>query len=76
MSIAYLYNVNHIFDLPLSVVGLPEEPIPPMMLWPLIATNIHMTGSAIGSPEDISEMFEVAVKHNVRPWIHKVSDWT
>jgi len=53
-------------------VGLPEEPLPPMTLWPLIATNIHMTGSAIGSPQDINEMFEVAVKHSVRPWIEKI----
>jgi alcohol dehydrogenase (NADP+) len=54
-------------------VGAPEEPIPPMKLWALITTNIHMTGWAIGSPQDINEMFAVAVKHNVRPWIQKVS---
>lgn len=57
----------------LSVVGAPEEPIPSVSLWPLLLSNIHMTGSAIGSPQDIREMFEVAVKHNVRPWIQKVS---
>ena len=57
----------------LSVVGAPDDPIPPMSLWPLLLSNIHMTGWAIGSPQDIKEMFEVAVRHNVRPWIQKVS---
>ena len=60
----------------LPVVGAPDDPIPPMKLWALIRTNIHMTGSAIGSPHDINEMFDVAVKHNIRPWIQKVSDRT
>lgn len=57
----------------LTVVGAPEDPLPPMTLWPLLWGNIHMTGWAIGSPQTINEMFEVAVKQNVRPWIRKVS---
>jgi alcohol dehydrogenase (NADP+) len=44
-----------------------------MNLWTLIATNTQMTGSSIGSPQIINEMLEFAVKHNVRPWIQKVS---
>jgi len=54
-------------------VGAPEEPIPQFSVFPLIMSNIHMTGWAIGSPQDIDEMLEVAVKHNIRPWIQKVS---
>jgi len=53
-------------------VGAPEEPLT-MNIFPLMMKNIHMTGSVIGSPQDISDMLEVAVKHNVRPWIQKVS---
>jgi len=53
-------------------VGAPEDPIPPMTLWPLIIANVHMTGWAIGSPQNINEMFELAVKHNVKPWIQKI----
>src|SRR5258707_5866942 len=57
----------------LSVLGAPEDPMPPISIFTLIFTNIHITGSAIASPQVINEMLEIAAKHNVRPWIQKVS---
>jgi alcohol dehydrogenase (NADP+) len=33
--------------------------------------NVHLGGSAIGSPKVIKEMLELAAKQNVQPWIIK-----
>jgi alcohol dehydrogenase (NADP+) len=49
------------------IVGLPESKLPAMRPQSLFGKSL--TGSLIGSPSDIEEMFRVAVKHNVRPWI-------
>lgn len=49
------------------VVGLPESDLPALRPQSLFGKSL--TGSLIGSPKDIEEMFATAVKHNVRPWI-------
>ena len=33
--------------------------------------NVHIGGSAIGSPVVIKQMLELAAKENVQPWIIK-----
>lgn len=33
--------------------------------------NIHLTGSAIGSPKIIKEMLELAAKQDIKGWIIK-----
>lgn len=50
-------------------VGLPEERLPGIQPQAILGKSI--TGSLIGSPADIKEMFEIAVKHNVKPWIQE-----
>ncbi|GAA5877088.1 hypothetical protein JCM1840_005306 [Sporobolomyces johnsonii] len=55
----------------LVLVGAPEKPLPQISAFPLILSNIHICGSAIGSPKIIREMLEVAAKENVKPWIIK-----
>jgi D-arabinose 1-dehydrogenase-like Zn-dependent alcohol dehydrogenase len=52
-------------------VGAPEEPFPAFSAFALIGKGCKIGGSAIGSPADITEMLEFAVKHNVRPWIQE-----
>lgn len=53
----------------LSVVGLPEEPLRPMRAQALLGRSI--AGSLIGSPQEISDMLELAVKNDIKPWIEK-----
>lgn len=38
----------------------------------LIHGNYYMQGSAIGSPEEIEYMLEVAAKHNIKPWVETI----
>jgi D-arabinose 1-dehydrogenase-like Zn-dependent alcohol dehydrogenase len=53
----------------LILVGAPEEPLPPMPVFPLILGNVFIGGSAIGSPETITEMLELAAKEDLRGWV-------
>ncbi|KAL8286123.1 hypothetical protein RQP46_004611 [Phenoliferia psychrophenolica] len=55
----------------LILVGAPEEPLPSFPAFPLIMNNVHIGGSAIGSPSVIKDMLELAAKENVKPWIIK-----
>ncbi|KAK8858606.1 hypothetical protein IAR55_002835 [Kwoniella newhampshirensis] len=48
------------------VVGLPNSGVPAGG-WALLGKSI--TGSLIGSPKELEEMFDVAVKHNVKTWV-------
>ncbi|RMZ69948.1 hypothetical protein GMOD_00008890 [Pyrenophora seminiperda CCB06] len=50
------------------MVGAPEEPLPGFVAWQLILNRVSVTGSAIGSPRDIRDMFEVVREKGVRPW--------
>lgn len=52
-------------------VGAPEDQLPGFGAFALIQKGCKIGGSSIGSPVDISEMLEFAVKHNVHPWIQE-----
>ncbi|KAA8645589.1 hypothetical protein EYZ11_001797 [Aspergillus tanneri] len=52
-------------------VGVPEQPLPPLMAWSLIQKSVKVTGSSIGSPEDIRQMLQLAAEQRVLPWIQK-----
>ncbi|RXG42083.1 hypothetical protein VDGE_10046 [Verticillium dahliae] len=36
---------------------------------PLLAGRVKMTGSAIGSPAEIRDMFDLSVRQGVKPWV-------
>jgi len=52
-------------------VGAPEQPLPPVMAFSLIQKGVKITGSNIGSPEDIRAMLKLAAEKRVLPWIQK-----
>lgn len=52
-------------------VGAPEGPLPGLPAWSLIQKEIQVTGSNIGSPDDIREMLLLAAEKRVLPWIQK-----
>jgi len=52
-------------------VGAPEEAIPGFNMFALIAKGVKIGGSAIGSPKEIREMLDFAVKKNVHPFIQE-----
>lgn len=54
-------------------VGAPEKPLPQLSAFTLIMGNVHVTGSAIGSPKLIEEMLALAAKSDIHPWIEKRS---
>ena len=54
----------------LIVVGAPENPIPGFNLFILIDKRAKIGGSAIGTPKQIRNMLDLAVKKQVHPWIN------
>lgn len=52
-------------------VGAPEGPLPGLHAWSLIQKEIQVTGSNIGSPDDIRQMLQLAAEKRVLPWIQK-----
>lgn len=52
-------------------VGAPEDPVPQFSAFALIAKNISIGGSAIGSPKQIEEMLLLAAKNKIKPWIQE-----
>lgn len=52
-------------------VGAPEEPLPQLTAWSLIQKSVRVTGSNIGSPDDIRQMLQLAAEKRVLPWIQK-----
>jgi alcohol dehydrogenase (NADP+) len=52
-------------------VGAPESPLPPLTAWSLIQKGVKVTGSNIGSPDDIREMLQLAAEKKVLPWIQE-----
>jgi D-arabinose 1-dehydrogenase-like Zn-dependent alcohol dehydrogenase len=52
------------------VVGVPDGFLD-LPFFSFILGNVHVRGSATGSPTKIKEMFELAVKTNAKPWIQK-----
>ncbi|KAI9797212.1 MAG: hypothetical protein M1833_005621 [Piccolia ochrophora] len=49
-------------------VGAPEDTIPGFGAFALIAKGVKIGGSAIGSPEEIRGMLDLAEKKNVQAW--------
>ncbi|VUC30451.1 unnamed protein product [Clonostachys rosea] len=49
-------------------LGAPEEPLS-LPAFSLIRTRACMTGSVIGSPNEIREMLDLAAAKNIRPWV-------
>ncbi|OXG74502.1 alcohol dehydrogenase [Cryptococcus neoformans var. grubii Br795] len=52
------------------IVGVIPTPLQ-VPAFPLIMHSACVAGSNIGSPKEITEMFEFALKHNIKPWIQK-----
>ncbi|KAG0652922.1 NADP-dependent alcohol dehydrogenase VII [Hyphodiscus hymeniophilus] len=52
-------------------VGAPEDVLPAFNVFALIGKGCKLGGSGIGSPADIAEMFEFAVKNNIHPFIQE-----
>lgn len=52
-------------------VGAPEDALPPLTAWSLIQKSVKVTGSNIGSPEEIREMLALAAERRVLPWVQK-----
>ncbi|KAL2864919.1 Afadin and alpha-actinin-binding-domain-containing protein [Aspergillus lucknowensis] len=50
-------------------VGAPEEPLPALRAFSLIQKGVKVTGSNIGSPEDIRAMLKLAAEKGVKPWV-------
>ncbi|BGP52233.1 hypothetical protein JCM10450v2_008204 [Rhodotorula kratochvilovae] len=55
----------------LILVGAPEKPLPELPAFPFIMGNVHIGGSAIGSPKMINEMLELAAAQGIESWIEK-----
>ena len=53
-------------------VGAPEDKIPGFGAFDLIGKGVKVGGSAIGSPQEIREMLDFAVKHHIHPFIEEV----
>lgn len=60
------------FDGVFVQVGLPDDGFPTFQQKPLIFKRIKITGSLIGSPDDIREMFDLALAKGVKPWISTI----
>jgi alcohol dehydrogenase (NADP+) len=52
-------------------VGAPEGPLPQLHAWSLIQKGVQLTGSNIGSPEDIRQMLQLAAEKRVLPWVEQ-----
>lgn len=60
------------FDGAFVQLGAPEDGLPTINQFPLILKRIKITGSLIGSPQDLRDMLQLAVNQNVRPWIEEI----
>ncbi|KAE8146729.1 Afadin and alpha-actinin-binding-domain-containing protein [Aspergillus avenaceus] len=54
-------------------VGAPEKPLPALPAWSLIQKGVKVTGSSIGSTEDIRQMLRLAAEKKVVPWVQERS---
>lgn len=52
-------------------VGAPEKPLPRVTAFSLMQKGVKLTGSTIGSPEDIRLMLQLAAEKRVLPWVQK-----
>ncbi|WWD21445.1 hypothetical protein CI109_105930 [Kwoniella shandongensis] len=54
------------------LVGVPETgKLPDISPFTIIMNNVHIGGSAIGSPDTIREMLDLVAEKNIQPWISK-----
>jgi len=54
-------------------VGAPDGgELPPINAFTIISNGIKVGGSAIGSPQDIKDMLDLAVQRNIKPWIQQI----
>jgi len=53
------------------LVGAPESGDMKIHPFTLLMSNVHLSGSAIGSPDTIREMLKFVGDHDVHPWIKK-----
>jgi len=54
------------------MVGLPDEPMPGIRAGALTASGVSLAGSSVGSKREALQMLDLAVKHNIKPWIEKM----
>jgi alcohol dehydrogenase (NADP+) len=54
-------------------VGAPEDRLPALSAFSLIAKGCAIGGSSIGSPAEIEEMLQFAAQKNIKPWVEKRS---
>ncbi|KAJ5150848.1 NADP-dependent alcohol dehydrogenase 7 [Penicillium canariense] len=52
-------------------LGIPEDGALEIPAFALIAKSIKLTGSPMGSPEEIREMLELAAAKKIKPWIEE-----
>ncbi|OOF91013.1 hypothetical protein ASPCADRAFT_178086 [Aspergillus carbonarius ITEM 5010] len=53
------------------LVGAPETPLPRIRAWELIGKGVTVTGSNVGSRDDVREMLRVAAEKGVVPWVER-----
>lgn len=53
-------------------VGAPEDVVPPINMFALIAKRVSIAGSLIGSPQDIKNMLKLFVEKGVHTWNNNV----
>ena len=49
-------------------VGAPEDKIPPFNAFDILTRGLKVGGSAIGSPQEIRRMLQLAVDHKISSW--------
>lgn len=82
-NVGYMVAANQTEQMPLSdyintlsldgtlvQVGAPEGPLP-LQIFNIIPGRRSIAGSAIGSPKEIREMFQLAVDQKIKPWVEK-----
>lgn len=52
-------------------LGAPEDPLPAIRAGALISKAVKITGSSIGSPDEIRQMLQLASEKRILPWIEK-----
>lgn len=67
-----LFPASPIFSSPLTIImySAPDGgKLPEINAFALIAGNVKIGGSGIGSPAEIREMLQFAADKNIRPWV-------
>ncbi|TDL15755.1 GroES-like protein [Rickenella mellea] len=56
----------------LIIVGIPNEPLPPLKAFDMIPNGSFIGGSHIGSKKEAIQMLELAAKKGIKPWIEEL----